>query len=115
MKRRLVVPTAAAITLAAAAAAVPALASGAGAQASSSHTVIIKNLAFNPKSLSIRRGDSVSWKWEDGSTPHNVTSTGFGHSKTQTSGTFTVRFSRSGTFSYRCTIHPFMTAKIVVH
>jgi plastocyanin len=114
MRRRLTVPMITVLALAATAAAVPALAAAGGAQASSSHTVVIKNLAFNPKALSIRRGDSVTWSWRDGSTPHNVTA-GFGHSRTQTSGSFTVRFSRSGTFSYRCTIHPFMTAKIVVH
>jgi plastocyanin len=104
-----------ALTLAAATVALPAMAAGSGgAHASSSHTIVIKNLAFNPKSLSIHRGDSVTWSWRDGSTPHNVTG-GFGHSKTQTRGSFTVRFNKAGTFNYSCTIHPFMKAKIVVH
>jgi plastocyanin len=45
-----------------------------------------------------------------------VTFAGF-HSRTQTSGSYTVRFTRSGTFNYRCTIHvrEGMRGKIVVH
>ena len=49
----------------------------------------------------------------DGSIPHNVTFKGFG-SKTKTSGSYTVRFSRGGTYSYRCTIHPGMKGHITV-
>jgi plastocyanin len=45
-----------------------------------------------------------------------VTFAGF-HSRTQTSGSYTVRFTHSGTFDYRCTIHvrQGMRGKIVVH
>lgn len=109
--RRVALPV---ITVLALAAAMPALAAGGGARASATHTVVLKNLAFTPRTLTINKGDSVTWSWQDGRTPHNVTSTGFGHSRTQTKGTFTVRFTHTGTFAYSCTIHPFMTAKIVV-
>ena len=111
--RRLSTSMIAALTLAGATAAVavPALAAG-GAQASASHTVVIKDFAFTPKSLTIHKGDTVTWSFED-SVAHNVTGS-FGHSKTQQTGKFTVRFKKVGTFNYTCTIHPFMTAKIVV-
>jgi plastocyanin len=94
--------------------AVPATAFG-GAHVATSHTVVLKNLAFTPRTLSIHRGDSVTWKWEDGSVPHNVTSSQFHGASTRMHGSFTVRFTHSGTFNYRCTIHSFMKAKIVVH
>jgi len=66
--------------------------------------------------LSITRGDTVSWLWEDRGTEHNVTGSGF-KSKTMTKGSFSVRFTKAGTFNYRCTIHAAegMKGKIVVH
>ena len=99
----------------AAVALVPAGAFG-GAEASSTHTVILKETRFHPGTLNINRGDSVKWVWRDGGTEHNVTFHGF-HSRTQTSGSYTVRFLRSGTFNYQCTIHVAegMRGKIVVH
>jgi plastocyanin len=94
---------------------VPSLAFG-GARAASTHTVTLENLEFHPANVSIHRGDSVKWVWRDGETEHNVTGHGF-HSKTQTSGSYTVRFTRKGTFKYDCTIHVAegMKGKIVVH
>ena len=105
--------TALALVLAAAAI-VPAVAFG-GARASSTHTVVLKETRFHPGTLTIHRGDSVRWLWRD-STEHNVTFHGF-HSRTQETGSYTVRFAHSGTFSYRCTIHEAegMRGKIVVH
>jgi plastocyanin len=94
--------------------AAPATALG-GAHVAASHTVVLKNLAFTPRTLSIHQGDSVTWRWEDGSTPHNVTSSSFHGASARTHGTFTVRFAHKGTFNYRCTIHSFMKARIVVH
>jgi plastocyanin len=100
-----------ALALAAVAAALaPAVALGgvgggsAGARSSGSHTVTLKDIAFHPGDLSIARGDSVTWVWHDGETEHNVTFHGF-HSRTQAHGSYTVRFTHSGTFSYECTLH----------
>jgi plastocyanin len=94
---------------------VPANALG-GAHAARSHTVTLMNIRFHPGSLSINRGDSVTWLWRDGNTRHNVTGSGF-RSRTQSHGSFTVRFTRSGAFNYHCTIHVSegMKGKIVVH
>ncbi len=98
------------------AAAVPAVALGGGARASSSHTVVLKEIRFHHATLSIHRNDTVTWLWRDGHEKHNVTFHSV-HSRTQSSGSFTVRFPHSGTFSYRCTIHEAegMRGKIVVH
>jgi plastocyanin len=113
----LVLSAAAAIALPAAA-----LAGGSGgppsapARIAQRHTVVLKNIRFNPGALSIRRGDSVTWLWRDGGTEHNVTASSF-RSHTQKGGSFTVRFNRAGTFNYHCTIHVSegMKGKIVVH
>jgi plastocyanin len=77
---------------------------------------VIKETRFHPGSLTIRRGDSVTWVWRDGGEEHNVTAHAF-HSRTMGHGSFTVRFTRSGTFNYRCTIHESegMRGRIVVH
>ncbi len=103
-----------AMTAAAGAAAVPSGAFG-GARAASTHTVILKNLRFHSSTLTINRGDSVQWLWRDGRSEHNVTFHGF-HSPTKTSGSYTVRFNRSGTYSYNCSIHleEGMVGKIIV-
>lgn len=96
-------------------AALPTVAFG-GARTASTHTVILQNIRFHPATLSIRRGDSVRWVWEDGRREHNVTFHG-AHSRTMAHGSYTLRFTRSGSFDYRCTIHASegMRGKIVVH
>jgi len=96
-------------------AAIPALAAG-GAHSSAVHDVVLKNIRFHPSALSIKRGDTVTWLWHDGPTKHNVTGSGF-KSKTMAHGSFSVRFTRSGTYNYHCTIHGHegMVGKVVVH
>ena len=62
----------------------------------------------------------MTWTWHDKAidSSHNVTSTGklrFRSAKTRLTGTYTVRFSKPGTYYYHCTIHPLsMYAKIIV-
>jgi plastocyanin len=86
------------------------------ARLAQNHTVVLKNTRFHPATLSIHRGDSVTWLWRDGEVRHNVTASSF-HSRTQGTGSFKVRFGRAGTFNYHCTIHveEGMKGKIVVH
>jgi plastocyanin len=92
----------------------PTLAFG-GAHAASGPTVSTKGIRFTPSTVTIRRGQTVTWRFNDGSTPHNVTATHFRSSSTKSSGSYTVRFTRAGTYSYVCTIHPGMRGKVVVH
>jgi plastocyanin len=86
-----------------------------GARAAGSHTVTLKNVRFHPGTLTINRGDSVTWSWHGREGEHNVSFRGF-HSRTGSSGSFTVRFTHSGSFAYVCTIHVAegMRGKIVV-
>jgi plastocyanin len=92
----------------------PAVAFG-GAHAAARHTVTLHEFRFHPGTLSIRRGDKVTWVWRD-QVEHNVTFRGF-HSRTQVHGSYSVRFTHNGTFKFRCTIHEEegMRGKIVVH
>ena len=117
-RRRISTAGAAVLCALAAASTLAAIPSGAfgGAQVASTHTVTLSSVRFHPGALNIGRGDRVRWLWRERGTAHNVTFAGF-HSRTQTSGSYTVRFTRSGTFSYRCTIHvrEGMRGKIVVH
>jgi plastocyanin len=94
---------------------IPALAANNG-HGASGHTVVLQNIRFHPGTLSIKRGDSVTWLWRDKGTKHNVTGKGF-KSRTMGSGSFSVRFTRAGTFNYHCTIHVSegMRGSIVVH
>ncbi len=99
------------------AAVAPALASGGGgARASGSHVVILKELRFHPSTVTIDRGEAVTWDWRDRGEKHNVTFHGF-HSRTISSGAYTVRFLSKGTFNYRCTLHEAegMRGTVVVH
>jgi plastocyanin len=97
-----------------AAALIPAAAFG-GARAASTHVVPLREFRFHPGTLNIHHGDSVKWVWED-QVEHNVTGSGF-HSRTQVHGTYTVRFTRRGTYNYRCTIHAAegMRGRVIVH
>jgi plastocyanin len=83
------------------------------AHATSTTTVTLKDISFKKSTVKIAKGGSVKWVWKDGDTPHNVTFA-TRHSKTQKSGSYTLRFARAGTFTYHCTIHPGMDGKVVV-
>ena len=86
-----------------------------GGHAARNHTVILHEFRFHPATLNVNKGDSVKWVWRD-LVEHNVTFHAF-HSRTQESGTYTIRFNRRGTFNYHCTIHveEGMRGKVIVH
>lgn len=110
------IPRMRAILVVAVALAIPASALAKRAAVAATHTVLLKNIRYTPATLSIKRGDTVRWLWRDGPTEHNVTGTGF-KSRTQASGSFSVRFTRRGTFNYHCTIHASegMRGRVIVH
>jgi plastocyanin len=89
--------------------------SGGTAAPSSGKTVTIdmKNIQFNPKTVTVKVGTTVKWVNQD-SAPHNVTG-GPLHSPTfGNGGTFTYKATKAGKISYVCTIHPGMTATLNV-
>ena len=85
--------------------------------ANSATTVSVKDNFFSPKTTSISRGSTVKWTWR-GSAPHNVTKTkGPGtkfRSPNKLSGTYSHKFTRRGTYTIVCTIHPGMSMKLTV-
>jgi plastocyanin len=92
---------------------IPAAAFGDG-HGARSHSVVLRHNRFSPRRLAVPRGDSVTWLWRDGAVAHNVVSMRFGMSRVQSRGSFSVRFTRAGSYFYYCTIHAGMTGTIVV-
>ena len=87
------------------------------AQAGSNTTVSVKNNAFSPTSVSIKKGGKVTWKWTQGGVSHNVSPAGGGKGSATSSKkgfTFTKTFSKAGTFKYVCTIHSSMKMTVKV-
>jgi plastocyanin len=79
------------------------------AQAGASKTVSVKNNAFSPTSVNVKKGTKVTWKWTQGGVPHNVSPAGGGSgSKTSSKKGFTYSktFSKAGTYKFICTVHP---------
>jgi plastocyanin len=86
-----------------------------GVPVMAANTVEIKDFAFGPATLTVKVGDTVTWKNSD------VT----GHSATADDDTFdtgvlsqgetgSFTFTKAGTFAYHCTPHPNMKGTIVV-
>lgn len=80
-----------------------------------SDSVTIHNFAFGPQVVTIKAGTTVHWTNRDAEA-HTVTSdTGaFKSPVLQPGSSYSYRFTKPGTYSYHCTIHPFMTGKVVV-
>lgn len=77
--------------------------------------VEIKGFAFNPDTMTIEKGTTVTWTNRDGA-PHTVTGIGNDiNSQTLSQGqTYSYTFNEAGTFDYQCHIHPSMRGKVVV-
>jgi len=83
------------------------------------NTVVMDNLDFLQKEITVKKGTTVTWKNED-TARHNVVfndeSVGLVEdSKLIGNGEeLTFTFNTAGEFSYFCEPHPFMKAKIIV-
>lgn len=82
--------------------------------------VKVKDNFFKPKKVTIKKGGKVTWRWK-GSNPHNVALKKPGSSKVskrsaiKSSGHFTYKFRRAGTWKVLCEVHPTqMRMKVVV-
>jgi plastocyanin len=84
------------------------------AQASTAE-VKVDNFSFGPQTLNVAVGTTVTWINHD-DIPHTVVSNdGVFKSKVlDTDDRFSFTFSKAGTYPYFCSIHPKMTAKVVV-
>lgn len=86
-----------------------------GARAVDVTNIVIKDFKFSPESLTVKAGSTVTWVNTDDE-PHNVVSdTGlFRSGGFDTNETFVHKFDKPGTYHITCSIHPRMTATIVV-
>jgi plastocyanin len=76
-------------------------------------TVDAKDLKFLPPAIEVPPGTEVTWRFVDGSIPHNVKGDGFA-SENQSRGTFSHRFERPGEYRYTCDLHAGMDGRVVV-
>jgi plastocyanin len=77
--------------------------------------VNIDNFVFGPQTVTVPVGATVTWTNKD-DIPHTTVSTdGVFKSKVMdTDEKFTYTFTKAGTYSYYCSVHPKMTGKVVV-
>jgi len=79
-------------------------------------SVAIENFAFNPASVTVKVGTTVTWTNRD-SSQHTVTGEGEGGPRSQPlkkNDSYTFTFSRPGTFKYVCTFHATMHGTVIV-
>lgn len=76
----------------------------------------MQNKVFHPGVLDVVVGDTVRWHNDDGSA-HDVRSevAPFDSGRLERHGRFDFIPAAQGTIPYRCTLHPFMTGRLVVH
>jgi len=78
--------------------------------------VKIDNFSFAPQTITIPVGTTIHWTNRD-DIPHTVVSedkTTFKSKVLDTDQDFAYTFSQPGTFNYFCSVHPKMTATVVV-
>lgn len=94
----------------------PAASPMASPAAAHQHQIRISSFAFMPATIQVAVGAEISWTNRD-DIPHTVTSddgASFASAVLDTDDTFQQRFTKPGTYSYHCALHPFMTAKVIV-
>lgn len=77
--------------------------------------VVMKNLAFDPATVTIKVGQSVTWTNQESMT-HTVVADNaeFKSNSLANAATFSFTFEKAGTYAYHCSIHPAMKGTVVV-
>jgi plastocyanin len=75
----------------------------------------IDNFTFTPAAITVPVGSTIRWTNHD-DIPHNVVSDdkSFKSKALDTDDNFSFTFTKPGTYTYFCSIHPKMTGKVVV-
>ncbi|MGC1352461.1 MAG: cupredoxin family copper-binding protein [Xanthobacteraceae bacterium] len=75
----------------------------------------IDNFTFNPQTLTVKAGATVTWTNKD-DIPHTVAAVNkeFRSKALDTDDAYTFTFTTPGTYAYFCSLHPHMTGTIVV-
>jgi plastocyanin len=92
-----------------------ALCCGAHAQQGAAAEIKIDNFSFTPATITVTAGATVTWVNRD-DIPHTVASDSkdFKSKALDTDEKFSYTFSKAGTYSYFCSLHPKMTGKVIV-
>ena len=77
--------------------------------------VSIANFVFTPAEIIIAPGGSVTWTNDDGA-PHGLAyhDGAKGTDLLLPGATFSRRYDQPGTYDYSCSVHPYMTGRVVV-
>jgi plastocyanin len=91
------------------------LAAASGAACAADHVVVIDGMAFTPKLVAARPGDTVTWVNKD-MFAHNVTAAAAGikSGELQPGQRWRHTVRQGESFDYLCTLHPVMTGKVQV-
>ncbi|NNH71951.1 cupredoxin family copper-binding protein [Nocardia uniformis] len=88
-----------------------------GPPAATSVTVTVDDMKFSPAAITVKAGDTVTWKFED-RVPHSVQGIGDAamgiNSPIFTSGEWSHTFTVPGTYRYLCPLHPQMKGTVTV-
>lgn len=71
---------------------------------------------FDPQTVTIKAGNSVTWDFQDQGAGHTVTAdnSSFDSCLQQAGFKFTVAFPTAGDYPYKCTVHAAMTGDVKV-
>ena len=79
--------------------------------AEAGHVNVLDN-KFEPKSIEVLPGDTVTWDFKGG-VQHNVVGDGF-KSENKKDGSYEHDFNSAGSYDYVCTLHPGMKGTVEV-
>jgi plastocyanin len=88
----------------------------AGSTGAKENKIEIKDFAFNPKTITVKSGEKITWINRD-EEPHTIVSVEKQWKKStalDTDQEFTITAGAPGTYTYFCSVHPKMTGTIVV-
>lgn len=79
------------------------------------NTILIKAWAFDPETITIAKGTTVTWMNRDNAS-HTVVATDmtFRSDNLNNGQSFAYTFNETGTFAYKCGIHPSKSGKVKV-
>lgn len=84
-----------------------------GAAQASTTQVLIKDFKFQPDTITIKKGDTVTWT-HPGQASHTVKFAGSESEILKNGASYSKTFNQAGTFDYECGIHPYMKGKVIV-
>ena len=117
MKKNSRIPVAATFLLLAAMTLVktPSMFAASSDAASAPVEISIDNFSFTPPTVTVKVGTQITWTNRD-DIPHAVASTDFVFKSKalDTDDKFSVVLTKPGTYHYFCSIHPKMTAQVIV-